>query len=235
MDWKVIANGPWIWICGFISVSIGVFQAAYFMRKAVRVLEKHGGYERRDIISMVRGAAITAFGPIMAEIFVMIALVMAISAGFTWQREGIGVGSVFYELLMATNAGTAAGEEFGTAAFGIIGFATAILVANVSCMGWPLGAAFFTRYLGPIREKIGGGDKAFLAVIAICATLGVFGFYAAARLLKGGGISVAVIAGMLLAMFFFKLADWINRPRLKEWALGLAMFGGMIIAKLFAG
>jgi hypothetical protein len=46
---------------------------------------------------------------------------------------------------------------------------------------------------------------------------------------------VAVIAGGVLAMFFFLLADWIKRPHLKEWALGLAMFGGMIIGKLYAG
>jgi hypothetical protein len=48
-------------------------------------------------------------------------------------------------------------------------------------------------------------------------------------------VGIATIAGALLSVFFFKLADWAKVPRLKEWALGLAMFGGMIIGKLFAG
>ena len=43
------------------------------------------------------------------------------------------------------------------------------------------------------------------------------------------------LPGGLLSIFFFKLADWIKTPRLKEWALGIAMFGGMIIGKLAAG
>lgn len=46
---------------------------------------------------------------------------------------------------------------------------------------------------------------------------------------------MAAIMGGVLAMFFFKLSDWIRAPRLKEWALGLAMFGGMIFGKLIAG
>ena len=52
---------------------------------------------------------------------------------------------------------------------------------------------------------------------------------------KGGGREVAVIAGAILSMFLFKLADWIKAPRLKEWALGIAMFGGMGIAHLLKG
>jgi hypothetical protein len=52
---------------------------------------------------------------------------------------------------------------------------------------------------------------------------------------KGVPFGVATIAGGLLSIFFFKLADWIKAPRLKEWALGLAMFGGMVIGKLVAG
>ncbi|MBN1537739.1 MAG: DUF5058 family protein [Anaerolineales bacterium] len=235
MDWKAIANGPWLWVCAFISVAIGLYQSAYFLKKAVFILKNHANYTDKDIIKVVRGAVITAFGPIVAEIFVMIALVVTISPAFAFQREGIGVGSVFYELLMVENAATAIGETFGGEDFSIMGFAMVLLVANVSCIGWPLGAAFFTRKLGTIRDKISGGDISFLGVISICATLGVFGFYAAQRLIKGGGLMASVIGGMILAMFFFKLADWIHMPRLKEWALGLAMFGGMIIGKLVAG
>jgi hypothetical protein len=235
MDWKAIANGPWIWICGFISVAIGVYQAVFFMRKAIETLEKHGGYTRQDVMGVVRGSAITAFGPVLAEVFIMLALVVAISPGYAWQREGVGVGSVFYEVLMATYGGEAAGEEFGTAAFGIVGFATTLLVANVACLGWPLGSAFYTPYLGKIRERIGRGDIALLGIITICATLGAFGYQAAARLIQGGGLATSTIVAMLLAMFLFKLADWIERPHLKEWALGLAMFGGMIVAQLVFG
>jgi len=235
MDWKVIANAPWIWICGFIQAVIGMFQAWYFLRLGSRILQKHGGYKREDISAIARGALITAIGPILAEIFVMMALVISISPGYTWQREGVGVGSVFTELVQASNSAIGAGQEFGTDSFNMVGFATAIFVANISCIGWSLGAALFTPYLGKARENIAGGDIRFLGVVTICSTLGIFGYYAANNMKAGGGKLVAVIAGGVISAFLFKLAEWINKPRLKEWALGIAMFAGMYIAHLFAG
>ncbi|MGB9880764.1 MAG: DUF5058 family protein, partial [Anaerolineae bacterium] len=81
-------------------------------------------------------------------------------------------------------------------------------------------------------DRLSRGDPRLLAVITVASTLGIFGYYAANEIKKGGGRPTAVIAGALLSMFLFKLADWLKVPRLKEWALGIAMFGGMYIAHL---
>jgi hypothetical protein len=235
MDWKAIANAPWLWACGFIQAGIGVFQAAYFFRLATRMLGQHGGYGPQQVRSIVRGAVITAIGPIMAEIFVMMALIIAISPAYCWQREGVGVGSVFTELVLISDAAIGVDQAFGQPSFDIVGFAAAVVVVNVSCTIGSLGAAFFTRWLGRARDKLSGGDARLLAVIGVTCTLGVFGFFAASEIKKGGGREVAVISGAILSMFLFKLADWIKVPRLKEWALGIAMFGGTFIAHLWRG
>jgi len=234
MDWKQIANEPWIWISGAVLAAIALYQCTFFMIRALNIMKRYG-LRKSDINSIIRGAVITSFGPVMSEIFVMIALVVALSAGLAWQREGAAVGSVFTELVQASNAAVGAGQEFGGKNFNMTGFANVIFVMNVSCIGWLIAAGFFTRYLGAARQKIAGGDTRWLSILTVCATLGVFGYWASSSLAKGGGITVAAIAGGVLAMFFFLLADWIKRPHLKEWALGLAMFGGMIIGKLYAG
>lgn len=235
MDWKIIANAPWLWIAGFVQAGIGLFQAWYFFRLATRVLGRHGNIHHKEVGAAVRGAVITSIGPILAEIFIMLTLVIAISPAYAWQREGIGVGSVVTELVLVGNAAVGAGQQFGDESFNLTGFATAIVVVNVSCTLGSLGAALFTRYLGRAREKISRGDARLLAVISIAATLGIFTFYATAETMKGGGRLVAVIAGAVLSAFVFKLADWIHLPRLKEWALGIAIFGGMLIAYLANG
>ena len=235
MDWRGIANAPWLWICGFIQAAIGVFQAGYFFRLATRMLAKHGRYAPNQVRSIVRGAVITAIGPVMAEIFVMMALVIAISPAYCWQREGVGVGSVFTELVLVSDAAIGVGQVFGEPSFDIVGFAAAVVVVNVSCTVGSLGAAFFTRWLGRARDKLSGGDPRLLAMIGVTSTLGVFAFFAANEMKRGGGREVAVISGALLSMFLFKLADWMRVPRLKEWALGIAMFGGMYIAHLLQG
>lgn len=235
MDWRVIANAPWLWVCGFVQAAIGIFQAAYFFRLATRQLATHGGYSSRQIGAIVRGAVITSLGPILAEIFVMMALVIAVSPAYTWQREGVAVGSVFTELVLLSNAAVGVGQEFGQPSFDIVGFAAAIVVVNVSCTVGSLGAAFFTPWLGRARDKISRGDPRLLAVIAVCSTLGIFGYFAANEARRGGGREVAVIAGAVLSMLLYKFADWLKVPRLKEWTLGIAMFGGMYIAHLLNG
>jgi len=239
LDWKVVANEPWIWISGAIMAVIALYQCTFFMIRALRIMYR-SGFQRSEIGGIVRGAVITSFGPVMAELFVMIALVVALSPGLAWQREGAAVGSVVTELVQASNAAAGAGQEFGGKNFNMVGFANVIFVMNVSCIGWLLVAGLFTRYLGKARQKIAGGDSHWLAILTICATLGVFGYWTSTNLVKlanpkGVGFGVATISGGVLSMLFFKLADWIKMPRFKEWALGLAMFGGMVIGKLVAG
>jgi hypothetical protein len=239
LDWKVVANEPWIWISGAIICTIALYQCTYFMVRALRIMSRFG-MGKKEIGSIVRGAVITSLGPVMAELFVMIALVVALSAGFAWQREGAAVGSVVTELVQASNAAAGAGQEFGGKNFDMTGFANVVFVMNVSCIGWLIVAGLFTRYLGVARQKIAGGDSHWLSILTICATLGAFGYWTSTNLIKmtnpkGVPFGVATIAGGLLSIFFFKLADWIKMPRLKEWALGIAMFGGMIIGKLAAG
>jgi hypothetical protein len=239
LDWKVVANEPWIWISGAILAVIALYQCTYFMVRALRIMSR-SGLQRSEIAGIVRSAVITSFGPVMAELFVMIALVVALSAGFAWQREGAAVGSVVTELVQASNAAAGAGQEFGGKNFDMVGFANVVFVMNVSCIGWLIVAGLFTRYLGIARHKIAGGDSHWLSILSICATLGVFGYWTSTNLIKftnpkGVPFGVATVAGGLLSIFFFKLADWIKTPRLKEWALGIAMFGGMVIGKLVAG
>lgn len=238
MDWKQVANEPWIWICGAILAALSLYQCTYFLRKALRVLYKFG-LKKDDVRSIVRSAVITSFGPVMAELFVMIALVVALSPGFAWQREGAAVGSVFTELVQAQNAAVGAGQEFGSDNFDMIGFANVVFVMNVSCIGWLLVAGLFTPYLGKARQRLAGGDTRWLTVLTVCATLGLFGYWAATYVAKMGVPSTApqgwaTIAAAAFAMVLFKLADRMNMPRLKEWALGIAMFGGMIVGKLIA-
>jgi uncharacterized membrane protein len=233
MDWKEIANAPWIWICGTIQAAIGMYQAAYFVKVAINMMRKHN-VRRGEINSIVRGSIITSIGPVLAEIFVMTALIVAISPGLTWQREGVGVGSVFTELTQVANAAEGAGEEFGTDNFSIAGFANAVLIMNLAGWGWMV-EGILTRYLGKARELVTGGNVKRVAILGACSMLGVFSFFVVRNLLKLGGVAAASIAGAVLAMLLFKLADWINQPHLKEWALGIAMFGGMLIGKLVAG
>lgn len=233
MEWRQIANAPWIWFSGLVLVVIALYQCTYFALRAVRLL-KASGVPNDAVKKIIRASVITGFGPVMALIFVMFALVAAISPGFAWLREGAAVGAVTTELIQASNAAAGVGQEMGTPAFNEIGFAAVVWVTNIICIGW-LVAAMFSRHLQSLREKIGGGDARWLAVISICATLGAFGYWTTTHLLRRGPFAVSVVVAMGLSAGLYSAADYFKRPGLKEWALGLALFGGMIAGKLYAG
>lgn len=233
MDWKAIANEWWVWFSGGVTAVLGLYMAWYFLRTALRFMHTQG-FTPEQTRAMIRGATITAIGPVLANVFVMIALAVAISPAFAWQREGVGVGSVFTELAQASNAAIAAGEKFGDPSFTIKGFAAAVLIMNIAGWGWSV-EAIFTRYLGKLREKVTGGDQALLAVIAGASMVAIFSYYSISNAMKSTPHLVTVVLAAVLSMFLFKLADWIKVPRLKEWALGIAMFVAMFIGKILAG
>ncbi len=233
MEWKEVANAPWIWIAGAITSVIGLYQAWFFLSKA-RSFMHANGFTTKETSHMIRGAAITAVGPVIANIFVMIALAVAISPGLAFQREAVGVGSVFTELAQVSNAAIAAGEQFGSPNFTMAGFVAAVFIMNIAGWGWSV-EGIFTRYLGRAREKLTGGDPKLLAVIGACGMIAVFTYYSLTNARKGGGYLVAVLVAVVSSMLLFKVSDWIKRPGLKEWALGIAMFVGMLAGKIVAG
>lgn len=233
MDWKVIANEPWIWVCGIFTCVVGFYEAWFFLKTARNFMHKHG-FDAHQTGRMIRGAAITAIGPVMANIFVMVALAVAISPGFAFQREGVGVGSVFTELAQVSNAAVAVGEKFGDPSFTMKGFVLAVLIVNIAGWGWIV-EALFTRHLGTLRQKVTGGDEKLLAVIAACGMIAVFSYYTVGNAIKGGGLLAATVASVVFSMLLFKAADWMKKPALKEWALGIAMFLGMFVGKIVGG
>lgn len=233
MDWRVIGNEPWIWICGWILSIIALFQCTYFAKKAWDLMKK-AGLSRAQMLGVIRSGTITSFGPVFAQIFIMITLVIALTPGIAWQREGAAVGAVFTELVQASNAALGAGQTFGAPDFDVRGFANVIFVMNISCIGWLI-ACFFTKYLSVARQKLARGDPRWLSVLTICSTLGVFGYWTSGNLIKLGGFTVATISGMALCMFLFWFADVIRKPRLKEWALGIAVFAATFIGYFYAG
>ena len=50
LDWKVVANEPWIWISGAILAGIALYQCTYFIIRALRIMSRSG----RPLSDLVR-------------------------------------------------------------------------------------------------------------------------------------------------------------------------------------
>jgi hypothetical protein len=94
--------------------------------------------------------------------------------------------------------------------------------------------AFFTDKFDVVRRKAVGGNEALLPVLSVSAMIGAFAYFGAPYLAGHGTAStVACLSGGAAMILVNYLADKIQMPKLKEWALGIAMLCGMCIAMLF--
>lgn len=92
----------------------------------------------------------------------------------------------------------------------------------------------FTDKFDIVRRKAVGGNEALLPVLSVSAMIGAFAYFGAPYLAgRGLASTVACLSGGVFMILVNYLADKIQMPKLKEWALGIAMLCGMCMAMLF--
>ena len=85
-----------------------------------------------------------------------------------------------------------------------------------------------------VCERPVGGNEALLPVLSVSAMIGAFAYFGAPYLAgRGLASTVACLSGGVSMILVNYLADKIQMPKLKEWALGIAMLCGMCMAMLF--
>ena len=157
-------------------------------------------------------------------------MMSVIGGPISWLRLSI-IGSAPTELTAAKTGADALGVSFGGADYDLNALATGWWTMAVNGAGWLVFAGLFTHKLEGIRNKVGGGDVKWLAVLSSAAMLGVFGYLNSGDIKNGGGGLIAVIAGAISMVVVIKLTE--KLPKLKEYALGIAMLVGMLAAVIF--
>lgn len=233
-EWWAVANGPIIWISGFVLAGIATLGAVFMQIEAIRKGKKIGF--GMDKIHEIRKAAIlTAIGPGLGIIFGMLPLMIALSSGMAWLRESAGIGSIMYELITASQGAEAAGMKLGPG-MTLEVFASALFIMSTACLPWLIMTMIYTPIAGKMAEKSKQFDPKALPLIIVGMMLIVFGDTTASRtlpLLSPNFVAALISAVCTLAIFIF--ANKINRPNLKEYALVISMLIGMFGAYAIFG
>ncbi len=227
---KQIVNEPGLWVVAIAMVSIVFLQAILFARQAFHAASRIG-MDRAKCIQGLRAGMITAIGPSLAIVVVMIGMMAVVGAPMTWMRLSI-IGAAPTELTAATLGAKAIGVEFGSPQYDLRAFVHSNWGMALNDFGWLFLCALFTHRLETIRQKVGGGDMKWLAVLTGSAAIGCFAYLMSGNLLAGGPKMVGVIAGGICMWIYLSIAR--KFKGLKEYTLGLAMITGMMIAALFA-
>jgi hypothetical protein len=225
-----IINSMGLWVVAFLMVSIVLIQAGLYVRQALKAAAAIQ-MPREKCLKGLRAGMITAVGPSLAIVIIMIGMMAVVGAPMTWMRLSI-IGAAPTELTAATLGAKAVGVEFGSPQYDLYAFVASNWGMALNDFGWLFVTALFATRLEWVRKKVGGGDPSWLALLTSAAAIGAFAYLMSGNLLAGGPKAIGVVAGGLSMVGFLQLAK--RFPGLKEYTLGLAMVVGMFIAAFFA-
>ena len=237
-----IANSRGVWLVAVFVVSFVVLQAVLFTRLAFKSADEIG-FPREKCMQGFKSGMISAIGPSVAVVIVMVGMMSVLGGPITWLRLSM-IGSAATEMLAAKTSANALGIPFDPNSFDGIALANAYWAMAVNGIGWLLVVVLFTNRMEDIRQKIGGGDSKWLALVGLSASLGAFAYINSDHLFKSFlklyqkaptaswgaiGATVGGMFGMILFQYLSKKYTW-----LRECALGLAMLLGMGLAMVLS-
>lgn len=224
-----IANEFGVWLAAAPVVIVTAIQAVIYTKLARKTAKELNIPDEKCDMAFKTGL-ITAIGPVIAIFIVMVGMMSVIGGPISWLRLSI-IGAAPTELTAAKTGADALGVSFGGADYDLNALATSWWTMAINGAGWLVFVGLLTHKLEGLRVKIGGGDVKWLGILSSAAMLGVFGYLNSGDIKKGGGGLIAVIVGGISMVIVIKLTE--KLPKIKEYALGIAMLLGMFAAVIF--
>ncbi len=225
-EWWSVANGPAIWIAGFVLAAVALVGATLMQMLGIREGKKIG-IGKKEVNEIRRSTIITCFGPGLAITFGMIPLMIALSPGVAWLRESAGIGSIQYELITASQGAAAAGMELGPGMSREV-FAAALFVMSTGCLPWLIMAMVYAPIAKNMIARSGKSDTRIMQMVIVVMMIIVFGDAAASRAVPLGEPKFwASLISAVVVIIFAISARRFKNPHIMEYALVVAMLVGM--------
>ncbi len=222
-----IINSPAMWLASGVMVFVVVSQSLLYLREALKAARKMS-IPRSHCRTGIRAAMVTAIGPSLGPVVILLALIAVLGAPTTWMRLN-DIGAARTELAIATLAAKVSGVELRSAAYDLRAFSYSIWGMALNNLGWMAVALIcvsrMDKTLTKLNEKC---DPRWVKFLMTGAAIGLFAYLWIGPLMKGGGYVIAGIVSFVSMRFISKVcAKW---PRLQEPALGVAMLIGIFVA-----
>ena len=230
MNLQTVMNSPGMWLASSVMVIVVVIQSALFLREGFRAADKLG-MERSSCVKGMRAAMITAIGPSLGPVVILLALLAVLGGPTTWMRMN-DIGAARTELAMSALATKVIGVDMRSAAFDLKAFSYAIWGMALNNAGWMLVSLIFVKRMSSaIRKMNQKYNPAWVKLIMTGAAIGLFASLWSPALIRGGG---QFFAGSVSFVSMFLISKYAGKyPRLQEPALGIAMLIGMFAAAYF--
>lgn len=231
MDYLQVANSPLLWIACGLCVGLVLFQSALFVRKSLAMSRKLD-INDSQVKSAVKSSVTASIGPSLAILAGMVSLLVAMGGPISWFRLSY-IGSVAFELMAAGFGAEASGVTLGGPDMNVTAFAAGVWVMTLGSIGWVLFTALATHKLDKFRYVLAGGKKALLPIVSAGAMCGAFAYLSIDRVFRFDNQTTAALVGFGVMVAFMRYNKGKEKQWIKEWALTISMFIGMIVSVIF--
>lgn len=231
MDYMEIANSPLMWLACACGVILVFFQATVMTIKTYRTGKKIG-VTNTQVKDAVISSAVSSLGPSIVNVVGMVALLIAMGAPVTWFRLSY-IGNVGYEVGAASFGTEAMGITLGSPEMTAEAFANALWVMTTIGCGWILVTALFTPTLDRFNRFLGGGRKETLPMISGAAMCGAFSYLTMNNVKNFDYSAVSAVVGFIVMALFMVYNKKADKKWIREWAMTISMFAGMLASAPF--
>ena len=185
MNLQTVMNSPGMWIASSAMVLVVLIQSMLFLREGFKAADKLG-MPRSSCIKGMRAAMITAIGPSLAPVVILLALLAVLGGPTTWMRMN-DIGAARTELAMSALATKVINVDMRSAAFDLKAFSYAIWGMALNNAGWMLVALIFVKRMNSAIGKMNQRyNPAWVKLIMTGAAIGLFASLWSPALIKGG-------------------------------------------------
>ena len=211
-------------------VLMSLIQAGLFLQTSWREAGRLGISQKKRR-ACLRSATLTALGPSLSPIIIMISMIAIAGGPTTWMVLN-NVGAARTELAVISIAANYAGAEMSF--LGVKAFTYALCAIALNGFGWLF--VVFTlnhrmdRVVGSLNRRY---DPKWISAMLAGANLGLFAYLLTGQLVGKSSINylAALISGATM-LFLTKVCRKV--AFLQEISLGVSMLAGMFLAQLFA-
>lgn len=227
-DLSGVISNPFIWVIACSVLAVIVIQSAIYML-AVHRNARAAGLSHSEANKAFRIGAVSAIGPSLAVVLIAVALLPLLGTPAVLVRIGL-IGSAATELASASIAAQTMGTELGGAAWNSDTFVVALAAMSLSGAGWMLATLILTPLMQRGQTTMQRVNPVLFSLVPSAALLGAFAALSVQQVTASmvhffTWATSAVIMG--IALF---IAHRFKQSWLKEWALGFALIGGVIVA-----
>lgn len=223
-------NGS-IWIFAFLLVGMVVVQALLFLRLALNFNKKHNLLTKEEMNLATRTGLITAIGPAVGVLPIVLSLIVLIGSGATFMRCGV-IGAPVFELMVASLTSQILGVALGSEQFTEAIFTLCLFGMGLSVAGYFLNTMFTLKPLDAAVEKSEKSAKrSFVPYMSSAAMMGLLISLIMDKLSNVPNI-VALAAAGVISYGVMTIAKKTGNKSLGGFTLAIAMVCAMVIGEV---